>query len=163
MKKLFITGILIFSNLIMLGQDMHIEAFTHPLSDIKQKVSLYSNPYIYYKELESDKEAGWIVNIKQQKDNYFQIDIQDLRLYNKWIHKGDLGVVVQNYDTIAIPVYSLPTFNSPKLTCIYESCIGLVYDISDKMLFIQITKEGVSFYGWVEKKYLCGNPYTTCK
>lgn len=118
-NKLLTYCILIFSNLIMFGQDMHIEAFTHPLSDINQKVSLYSNPDVYYKELKSDKEAGWTVVIKQKKDNYFQIDIQDLKLYNKWIHKGDLGVVVQNYDSTAIPVYSLPSINSPKLTYIY--------------------------------------------
>lgn len=162
-KILLINCLLIFfSSQVIFGQDKHIEAFTHPLSDINQKISIYYSPNLYFKELESDKEAGWIVVIKQQQDNFFQIDIEDLKLYNTWIHKGDLGVVVQNYDSIAIPMYSMPFLDSSPLTYIYESCIGLIYDISDKMLFIQIIKEEDSFFGWVERKYLCGSPYTTC-
>ncbi|MFV0598393.1 MAG: hypothetical protein ACK5M0_01520 [Bacteroidales bacterium] len=164
MKKgiLIICLIILLPNIIIFGQDRNIEAFTHPFSNIKQKVSLYYSPNSYFKELDSDKEAGWLVVIKQKRDNYFQIDIEDLKLYNIWVHKGDLGVVVQNHDSIAIPMYSMPFLDSPKITYVHESNIGLIYDISDKMLFIQIIKEEDSFFGWVERKYLCGNPYTTC-
>jgi hypothetical protein len=145
----------------MLGQ-YNIEAFTHPISDINQTVSIYRNPDVYLKELQSDVEAGWIINIKGKKGNYFQIDIDDLKLYDIWIHLGDIGVVVQNYDSIAIPVYIKADTTSLKYEYIYYSCIGLVYDISENFLFLQITKEGKNIYGWVERKYLCGSPYTTC-
>jgi hypothetical protein len=138
------------------------DAFTHPLLDIKQKNSIYYAPNVYYKELKSDREAGWQVVITQKKDNYFQIDITDLKLYGIWIHIGDVGVVIQNYDSIAIPVYVIPDKNSFKNTYIYYSCIGLVYDICEDLVFIQTTIDNKEIWGWVEKKYLCGSPYTTC-
>ena len=147
---------------MLFGQDNNIEAFTHPLFDIKQNISIYTAPTLYYKELKADTEAGWIVTIKDKRDNYFQIDIEDLDLYNIWVHKGDVGIVIQNYDSITIPVYNEPNTNSYKSSYIYESCIGLIYDISDKMLFLHIIKGNESYFGWVERKYLCGSPYTTC-
>ena len=99
-----IISILFFAN--SFGQKIYknIEGFTHPV-DIKKRLSIYSNPNIYLKELKADVETGWMVEVKQKKDNYFQIDIKDLKLYNVWIHLGDIGIVVQNYDSIAIPVY----------------------------------------------------------
>jgi hypothetical protein len=151
----------VFADFELLGQ-YHIEAFTHPLSDINQKVSIYRAPNVYYKELKSDTEAGWIVDVKQKTGNFFQIDINDLRLNNIWIHIGDLGTVVQNYDSIAIPIYIEPDTTSFKSRYIYESCIGLIYDISDNLILLQIIKENECFFGWIERKYLCGSPYTTC-
>lgn len=164
MKKIILLFCLsaVFADFELLGQHNNIEAFTHPLSDIKQKVSIYYAPNMYYKELKSDTEAGWIVIIKQKTGNYFQIDIEDLKLYDIWIHVGDVGIVVQNYDSITIPIYIEPDTTSFKSRYIYESCIGLIYDISDNLIFLQIIKENECFFGWVERKYLCGSPYTTC-
>lgn len=158
---LLICLLVFFGDLEVFGQQ-DIEAFTHPLSDIKQKVPIYHAPNEYYMELKSDTEAGWIVSIKQKAGNYFQIDIKELKLHDKWIHIGDVGTVVQNYDSIAIPIYTEPDTTSFKSRYIYESCIGLIYDISDNLIFLQFVKEKECFFGWVERKYLCGNPYTTC-
>jgi hypothetical protein len=151
----------VFTEIELLGQ-YHIEAFTHPLSNTKQKVSIYRAPDVYYKELKSDVEAGWIVDVKEKSGNYFQIDISDLKLRNIWIHIGDIGTVVQNYDSIAIPIYVEPDTTSFIFRYIYESCIGLIYDISDNMILLQICKDSECFFGWIERKYLCGSPYTTC-
>ena len=137
-------------------------AFTHPLSDIKQTTSIYHAPNVYHKELKSDNEAGWEAIIKQKQDNYFQIDIPDLALYDIWIHIGDLGVVIQNYDSIAIPIYAMPNKDSFKNNYIYNSCIGLIYDIFEDLVFVQTTIDDKQIWGWVDKKYLCESPKTTC-
>jgi hypothetical protein len=152
----------VFLTNVSLYAQYNVEAFTHPLSTITQTVSIYSNPDVYSKELKSDIEAGWIVIVKQKKGNYFQIDIEDLKLHNIWIHIGDIGIVIQNYDSIAIPVYSKPDTTSYINKYIYESTIALIYDISENLLFLQVIKEFDSFFGWIERKYLCGSPYTTC-
>jgi hypothetical protein len=147
---------------IRLFAQYNVEAFTHPLSITTQTVSIYSSPDVYSQELKSDIEAGWIVIVKQRKGNYFQMDIEDLNLRNIWIHIGDVGIVIQNYDPIAIPAYNQPDTTSCINNYIYESSIALIYDISESLLFLQVVKESDSFFGWIERKYLCGNPYTTC-
>jgi len=139
----------------------HFEAFTHPLN-IKDSVSIYLEPNKYYKELGSDLEAGWIVKVKQKKENYFKIDIVDLKLHDIWIHIGDIGIVVQNYDSIALPVYTVSDTNSLVNKYIYKTCIGLIYDVKGDMYLLQIVIENECFFGWIERKYLCPNPYTTC-
>jgi hypothetical protein len=158
---LFYSIFFLFVPIELFGQ-YNIEAFTHPCLDIKQKVSLYRKPNEYFKELKSDTEAGWIVRIKQKTDNFFQIDIDDLKLHEVWIHKGDVGINVQNYDSIRIPVFIEPDTNSIISRYINEYCIGLIYDISDTMLFLKLEIRNNIIYGWIERKYLCGSPFTTC-
>lgn len=138
----------------------HIEAFTHPI-EINHKVSIYHAPHMYYKELHSDNESGWIVTVKQKKLNYFQIDIEDLELNSVWIRAGDIGVVVQNDDSIALPIYAVPDTNTQVIKNIYRSCIGLVYDVKNDFLFLQIILDSGRIWGWVERKYLSVTPYTT--
>ena len=138
----------------------NIEAFTHPLGN--KSASIYYKPDYYYKEIKPDEEAGWIVQIKAQESNYFKIDIVDLNLKNIWIHKGDIGVVVQNYDSLSIPVYTIPNTDSKVIYYIKNSTIGLIYGISDDYFLLQINIDGFCYFGWVERKYLCSNPYTTC-
>jgi len=163
MKKYIV--LLIFLSMFLIGESKvkynNIKAFTHPI-DIKHSVSIYNAPGKYYKELNPDIEAGWIVNVKQRECNYFQIDILDLKIYNVWIHVGDIGVVVQNYDSVALPVFSRPDTNSVIINYVYNSCIGLIYDISDNFLLLQIITEKECYFGWVERRFLCYNPYTTC-
>ena len=156
-----IISILFFAN--SFGQKIYknIEGFTHPV-DIKKRLSIYSNPNIYLKELKADVETGWMVEVKQKKDNYFQIDIKDLKLYNVWIHLGDIGIVVQNYDSIAIPVYLAPNTNSIVSKYIFKSCVGLIYDVTGDFFLLQIIQDNQYTFGWIERKYLCSNPYTTC-
>ena len=83
-----------------------LEAFTHPVECLSHKVSIYSAPNVHYMEISSSTEAGWIVQVYERQGNYFRIDIEDLELYNVWIHCGDIGVNIQNYDSINIPLFS---------------------------------------------------------
>lgn len=163
MKKTI--SLFLFASVFLIGgyqiKYNNVEAFTHPV-DIEHSVSIYYSPGEYYKELDSDDEAGWIVNVKKRKLNYFQIDIPELKLNNVWIHLGDIGIVIQNYDSIALPIFSEPNVNSKVITHIYQSYIALIYDISNNFFLLQIITNEKCFFGWVERKYLCASPYTTC-
>jgi hypothetical protein len=163
MKKNLLSVFLFLIVEFAIGQvsNTNIKAFTHPINN-KQKVSIYYSPGKYFKELSSDIEAGWIIEVKQKKVNYFQIDIKDLSLSNVWIHTGDVGVVVQNYDSIALPIYTAPNINAEVSKYVYNTCIGLLYDYTDDFFLLQLIINDKCFFGWVERKYLCSNPYTTC-
>lgn len=143
------------------GQQM-FEAFTHPTADLFQRISIYSAPNVHYTEIDSDTEAGWIAQVYERKGNFFRIDIKDLSLNNVWIHCGDLGVNIQNYDSINIPLLSSIVKDKCDTTYINFGCTAIVYDFKDPFVFVRINVSDTSLYGWVEKKYLCGSPYTTC-
>lgn len=142
----------------------NLKAFTHP-EDLSV-VSLYSKPNKFYRYLQSDIEAGWIISVEKKYTGFFYIKLPEeckLSKKNVWIKAGDIGVVIQNYDSIKIPIYvSVDTLSQPS-GFIYISMIGKVYDIKDNLVLLGITLDnGEITQGWVEKKYLCGNPYTTC-
>ena len=137
------------------------EAFTHPIGLLPQKVSIYHSPDVYNKEIESDKEAGWIVRVYERRGNYLKIDIEELEMRGVWIHCGDVGVVIQNYDSLQIPLYSSIRNINCDTTYITKSYMAIVYDYVDPYVFVRIEDKN-TIYGWIEKKYLCGSPYTTC-
>lgn len=166
MKNTLFIGIII---LFMLSGCVSVyrcdfKAFTHP-EDLKF-VPLYSKPNKFYRYLQSDNEAGWIISVKKKYTDFFYIELPEeckLSEKNVWIKTGDIGVVIQNYDSIKIPIYvSVDTLSQPS-GYIYISMIGKIYDIKDNLVLLGITLDnGDIIQRWVEKKYLCGNPYTTC-
>lgn len=157
-NRFFILIFLLLAQSSLIGQ---IDAFTHPFEDTSTTVSLYSSPNVYLKELPSDNEAGWMVRIKDKKDNFFCIDITDLKLYDVWIHRGELGSIIQNFNEKKIPYYSS---SNQIIGYIYSSQIVRIFDYCGERVFIQlfINSKSYPIYGWIEKKYLCADPYTTC-
>lgn len=165
MKKIISLTYLIVSCLgqIALGQS-YLEAFTHPVGNLKQNVSIYSSPYVYCKDITSDVEGGWVVYVHERNNNYFRIDIEDLGMYNVWIHCGDIGANIQNYDCVNIPIYSSIHKKKCDTSYISQSYTAIIYDFEDPFVFVKIDADSNSnsLYGWIHKKYLCGSPYTTC-
>ncbi len=157
-NRLFLLAFLLSTQLLVIGQ---IDAFTHPFEDTSTTISLYSSPNVYLKELSSDNEAGWMVKIKDKKDAFFCIDIIDLKLYDVWIHRGELGSIIQNYEKKIIPYYSS---SNQIIGYINGSHIVRIFDYDDEKVFIQLFIDTISspIYGWIDKIYLCGDPYTTC-
>jgi len=143
---------------------VNFEAFTHPVNS--NDIPLYYKPCKFYSYLQSDTEAGWVVKIKKKHSRYFLVKLPEecnLSKKNVWIKAGDVGVVVQNYDSIKIPLYKSANTLSKPIKYIYSSSIGEIYDIKKKVVLLDIILDsGEVVHGWVEKKYLCGNPYTTC-
>jgi len=145
------------------SQQVNIEAFTHPY-DLEQ-VPIYSMPNKFYSYLQSDTEAGWIITVKRQRAGYFYVKLADDCYLSKkhiWLKAGTLGCVIQDYDSIRVPMYVSADTLSNKVLYIYTSTIGSIYDIKKEMILLSIKSGDKEVQGWVEKKYLCGNPYTTC-
>ncbi len=162
MKRRIFT-IIYLTQLLFYGCTTHysnIEAYTHAI-DLKS-ISIYSKPGKYYKKLDSDTEGGWIAEVKRKGKDYFEISISDLSLNDVWIRAGELGLTVQNYDSLRIPMSIHPDTTSLACNYLYTSYVGRVYDIYKGFAFLEITVDKKSIKGWVEFKYLCGNPYTTC-
>jgi len=140
-----------------------IEAFTHVLDE--KYVSIYSKPYTYLKDIEPDDEGGWIVQVKDQESFFFNICIPDLDMENVWIKKGDIGLIIQNYDECEIPVFPA-LIDTIGTNCqefhITNTCVGLLYDYTENYVFISVELDGEYIFGWVNRRYVCGSPYTTC-
>lgn len=163
MKKKYIIFCFLLSLYSCVTRKVYFEAFTHPLD--LEEIPVYSRPNKFYSYLKSGDEAGWLVQIKKQKSGYFNVKLpSDCNLLKKdvWVKLGEIGVVVQNYDSIKIPMYvSADTLSKP-ITYICTSTIGEIYDIKQEFVLLRIKSENKDNVGWFQKKYLCGNPYTTC-
>jgi hypothetical protein len=163
MKKIYIIfciGLFLYS---CVCQKVNFEAFTHPYN--LEKIPVYSKPNKFYSYLQSDTEAGWVVKIQEQKSGYFYVKLPtdcDLLKKDIWVKSGDIGIVIQNYDSIKIPMYVSADTLSNSIAYIYTSTIGRIYGIKKELVLLSIKYDNKDIQGWVEKKYLCGNPYTTC-
>lgn len=162
MKKYFFCfiGFIFYS---CVSHQFIFQAFTHP-NDL-EKISIYSKPDKFYSYLSSDKEAGWIVKIMNKNANYFYVKLPPECYFSKkniWVKSGDLGIIIQNYDSIKIPIYESSDTLSNSIQYIYSSTTGRIYDIKNDLFLLGFKYENKEILGWIEKKYLCGNPYTTC-
>lgn len=163
--KLFILALLFFQSSFSVSQRIDIvECFTHPISAISNPISLYTEPYHYEKELYIDhgSEGGYLVIAEEIFDNFIKIRLLNDSTYVRWVHVGDVGVVIQNYDHLLIPIYSDCSDQSTIITYIDNSYIGLIVNFSKDFICLMINTQKNLIYGWVEKKYICGDPYTTC-
>lgn len=144
-------------------QQPYIKAFTHPFD--LDEISVYSKPDIFHSYLQADEEAGWIVEIYNQDTGYLYVKLPeecDFPIKDVWVKSEDIGIIVQNYDSVKIPVYLLPDTSSNSITHLYTSTIGVIYGIKENLVLLGIKEEDNYIKGWIEKQYLCGNPYTTC-
>lgn len=138
-----------------------IEAFSHPIN--KNPIELYKKPNKFYKTLLPDTEAGWTVTVIKKEKQYFELNIEELSLYNVWVKVGDIGLIIQNNNGENIPLYINPSTTSSVKFILTESYIGKIYDIKDDFVLVRIKdKNNKCICGWVERRYLCSNPYTTC-
>ena len=144
------------------NREKGIECFTHPMLACDIPISIYTAPYEYEKQMSRDRsqEAGWIVYAEEVYKDFIKIRFENDSI--RWVHLGDVGVVVQNYFDFGIPVYFRPDKTAPKITYIYESQMALLINFTDDYACVVIIGIEDSIYGWVERKYLCGSPYTTC-
>lgn len=158
MKKVLIFTIIIFP-IYLRGQS--IECFTHPFANTP--ISLYSEPYIYLNKLYVSGEAGYEVIATQKESDYILIcDFYDESELG-WVMVGDLGIVIQNYVNDLIPIYSSPDYLSTIQTYLTEeSYIAILYDWTTDFAKIKIEEGNLICLGWIDRKYLCGSPYTTC-
>ncbi len=163
MKKFYIILSIGFSLYSCVCHQVNLEAFTHPYT--LDDIPVYSKPDKFLSLLQADDEAGWIVKIRKQKYDYFYVNLpEDCDSFKKniWIKAGDLGIVIQNVDSLQVPMYESADTLSNSIAFVYNSTIGKIFDLKDELVLLGVRFDNIYTYGWVEKKYLCGNPYTTC-
>ena len=162
MKFFFILFFLYINSLTIYSQT-NFYAFTHPKS--KKKIKTYLLPHKFYSYLYADKEAGWIVQVEKENKGYFKIKLPEecsYKLKEIWVKSGDIGVVIQNYESFKVPVYKSFKNKSKIIFFINKSIIAKIYDFKNSLVLIKVVNNKKEIWGWIEQKYLCGNPYTTC-
>jgi hypothetical protein len=141
--------------------DINVRAFTH---HFEKKLLIYNNPHgELMKTIDSDDEAGWIVEIVSSKDDYFNINIKDLDLDNVWVIKSSLSLNTRNYDGQSIMLYQGPTKKSSKAGVLDKEQTVMILDACKDWVYVKgENNNGKEVRGWLEPDMQCGNPYTTC-
>lgn len=117
-----------------------------------------------------DKSDDYMVDIIGQKDGWFEIssvtgieNVIDLPTQSGWIHNSVLAVSTANYGNQKIPVYLNPDNQSESVTTINQEMQVWFTKIYKEYVFINFEDDnGNKIQGWVESKWLCGNPVTNC-
>lgn len=178
MKKLIIITALIFL-FISCSRPLYIEkengditylkAFTHPL-DTNAIKTFENNLYLGKKKyLKVDEESlGYYVTLKKKKYNYFlvEVDTQNFSPIKDqlWVRDINLGIVIQNYDNLKIPIYEFSDSTSKILNYITASEVGQILDFKSgyfKDCYVKLKLKN-NFEGWVNLRYLCPDMRTTC-
>lgn len=170
-KRIIILSICGFSGFIRV---FAIEGFTHPYDNVP--IVLYDAFYSPVSVLLSDTEAGWIVNVIEIDSPYVKIQFhEDNKLYDAcyfkkimqdtvYARQQDIGVVIQNESNGEVQI---PIFESAKCERVIgyldTSYIGTIEDVYGELIRVKIRVNQCQYItGWVNSKYVCGNPYTTC-
>lgn len=159
MIKKILIFIIVLSPIDMLAQ--YLECFTHPLCKIDAPIPIYSEPYVYIKDLYILGEAGYEVEALKRDNNFILISHLPNENEPIWVQIGDVGIVIQNYNKDSIPVYSQPDSLSMIQTYLLESHIAL-FDWNENFVLMQIKEHNMECTGWINRRYVCGSPYTTC-
>lgn len=144
------------------GQKVEMRAFTHPFS--LNPIKIYKSLNEKEMFLKPNNEAGWLVTIIDKDGEFFLVSfLEKNNLVDKaWIHFTDLGVVIENYSNLKIPVYKHSCDNLKIEHFIRESITVNVCGFNLEFACVVIQAEGIEQNLWVERKYLCDNPVTTC-
>ena len=159
MKKILIFIIVIYP-IGILGQC--IECFTHPLCGFP--IALFSMPSAHacIGNLDIPGEAGYEVEAVRAENGYILLSHPKKESEQVWVRIGDIGVVIQNYNNYSIPVYSQPDSLSTVQTYLLESYIGILYNWNKDFVMVCVKDEKTEHVGWIDRRYVCGSPYTTC-
>ena len=159
LKKILIFIIVIFP-LDIFGQG--IECFTHPQCGCP--ITLYSRPSACarLKDLYISGEAGYEVEALKTEKGYILLSHIEGVNEQAWVRIGDVGVVIQNYNNYSIPVYTQPDSSSTIQTYLLEGYVATFYDWNKDFIRVCVKVEEVEWIWWIDRKYICGSPYTTC-
>ncbi|QCE43382.1 SH3 domain-containing protein [Psychroserpens sp. NJDZ02] len=108
----------------------------------------------------------YFITLTESKDGWFKIKSPiygmetDIKIPNSegWIHGSVISVDTRNYGNQHLKLLETPN-NGKVITIIKEEVIELrLKDICGDWTKIQYNK----YVGWIENKWLCGNPLTNC-
>ena len=117
--------------------------------------------------LPPDEESGWEIDILEKKSDYFKIEnVWKNNWMNNykyvWIKKGSVGLNINNYDNQKVPIYSNSNTESEIVGYIENAQTVSVLDTCKDWAYIKGINGKEEVLGWLEPKWQCGNPLTTC-
>ena len=145
------------------------------------ELSLLTEPHCWYKFAISESKKGWlkIENIIVGPgcgENELNKDIGKHK--GKWIqaknlminigHSGEtrIGCLIDKTDKgfakIGYRFYSAPTINSEIEFCVEGYVESELIEINGTWAKLKIENNGKEYIGWLERKYQCAYPWTTC-
>lgn len=144
----------------ILGQG--IDCFTHPLCGFP--ITLFSAPSAFacWEDLLVSGEAGYEVEALRTEKGYILISHPNEENEEVWVRIGDVGVVVQNYNNYSIPMYAEPDSLSIIQTYLLKGYIAILCDWNKDFVRVCVKDEKAEYIGWIDRRYVCGSPYTTC-
>jgi len=138
-------------------------AFTHPFE--MQDIYIYSSPQLdsAFGTMSSGEEGGWRVTLIDSYQHFFKGVMTEGPNSEDtiWLNSKDVGIVVQNYDSIPIKVFGNRRNTSVRDT-IWWSLTARVTDFDRNQACITFFEGENEVTGWVSRDYLCDNPMTTC-
>ena len=112
--------------------------------------------------MEISGEAGYEVEALRAENGYIMLSHLNEEKEHVWVRVGDVGIVIQNYNNYSIPVFFHPDSLSTVQTYLSESYIAILYDWNKDFVMVSIKDEKMEYIGWINRRYVCGSPYTTC-
>lgn len=148
-----------------------VRAFTHykfgigltTPNDKEYFLDIYDTPKgKLIRKIPPDEEAGYIVYILDVKDDFFNVDFEELDIKNVWIRKGTLGIVTRNYDSEKLNLYKNPKLESKVSYVLENEQIVKVLNVCNDWAYVETISDNKVQKGWLQPDMQCGNPYTTC-
>jgi hypothetical protein len=140
-------------------------------------VNVYDNNGKVIFNLPPDEESGWGITIVSQNENYFKVyniwsqKAKALNYWNNdwmsdyqyvWVKKGSVGLNINNYDNQKVPIYSKSNTKSEIIGYIKNAQTVRVLDACKDWAYIKGISDKEEILGWLEPKWQCGSPLTTC-
>ena len=119
--------------------------------------------------LKLERNSDYIIYIVACQGRWFKVDkIEptdskiDIPGGAGWIHGSVIGFSTRNYGNQKLNLYEKANANSKVVEVLkYETELKLV-DIEGEWVKVEWNNDGKKIIGWIEKEWLCGNPYTNC-
>jgi len=122
------------------------------------------------KVLRTDVE--WMIDLHEAWNGWFRInpkiyseeaDEIDLKTVNCWVHGSILASSTRNYGGQTLKFYARPDTKSNVNFTVSDEISVTFVDIKKGWAQVcYVNKDGKKLIGWIEDKWLCPNPYTTC-
>ena len=110
-----------------------------------------------------------VFDLLASDQGYFKVSIQysiNGKAKVGWVRKGDyLGTYMSNYaEGTTLNFYSQPDQNATVSTSIHKwyNAFYTILDCNGTWVKVIATLNGKDYSGWIEGKWLCPNPYSTC-
>lgn len=182
------TILILFASKTKKCDNINLTCFTHyQVNQKKENLPLFN---IYDKpngkvifNLPLDEESGWEIEILEKRFNYFKINniwsknfVESkggpwanvwendwMRRYDHvWVEKGSVGLNINNYDNQKVIIYNQPTSKSEIIGFIEKPQTVKILDVCRDWAYIEGINGNNKIYGWLEPKWQCSNPVTTC-